>query len=1053
MTQPVAFSHNQLLIDGEPRVLLCASLFPFRVARAQWRQRLEAVRAIGYHAVDVYIPWNYHETEPGVWDFEGQHDIEAFLQMTAEVGLLTLVRPGPYICSEWDGGAIPAWVATDPALDIRQNDSAFLEAVSRWYDRILPIIARQQYRGVGHGGSVIMMQVDNELDFFACRDPKGYIGALAGMMRAHGVTVPLISCAGQGDMMRAFGGAEGVAPAVNLYPGDGDVDVDAQVRYYREASDAHGVPMVVTETNRWHRTLRRLVGNGARFVGPYLQVSGWDFDYGTGVTNWGRIESYMTHDYDFGGVIDPAGQERPDADDARRLSAVIGALGARLGAAELPADDAARLAGVAVAEAGGAAGTGAGIAEAGGASGTGITGTGTAVRPVDEHRDRLAVGALDLAGGGRLLTLTNVSRGELRVLVAADEAPELPAIALPAGAGAMVVRDLPLEAGTAETADEAGAANMAGTAAKGSRIGRLGKLVKGAGASADAANGLTIAATSGELVALDAASHAVELSAPTMAPGAVWVALRGEGAAAEQVSEGLTVRTAGRLLLVEGVAGEATVVTAGGERWTLRVSQPERKFEASAAPQVEAAGVEMGRQVEAAWTPRAAAVGSTAGSDDVAGAANAVPSGVAGSDVAASKAADATPDAAAPSLESCGVWRGAGRYRAKSNLTGAIGLVLREAADTVNVTYGKLTTTWRGNGGEDLWLPYAEPVAVDAGELTVTARIWGHCNFDDTRLKALRLKASRGIAGALVVRDRIDVGAGWLVDYDQRGFEDASRLREAGLNIGDAPRPRGGLGGRSTTVWPHTLAYTRTLGFGECDAALHIEHCGARCEVQLSGQMIGVITPLAPTLHLGRIHDGDTLTVVVTRMWGEDAARGVSLLLGEEVSGWTVESQGLDELCGAAVRAFAQDSQMAETMLESSDGVAAADGSSTVAAPSQAVKTSASVQALPLSLAPGESCWLRVPASAIEASKHAANTVVRFEGEGLQLTAFTDEHCLGRVVLGGFPGVSFAGGRGDLFLVPEYEGDLVLHVESTLGSDTPIPAHLDRILLGGPLDR
>ena len=75
MPRPVVFDHTRLLIDGRPRVLMCASLFPFRVPREQWAQRLQAVKNIGYHAIDVYIPWNFHETEPGVWDFEGRHDI------------------------------------------------------------------------------------------------------------------------------------------------------------------------------------------------------------------------------------------------------------------------------------------------------------------------------------------------------------------------------------------------------------------------------------------------------------------------------------------------------------------------------------------------------------------------------------------------------------------------------------------------------------------------------------------------------------------------------------------------------------------------------------------------------------------------------------------------------------------------------------------------------------------------------------------------------------------------------------------------------------------
>ena len=918
MSQPIAFEHNHLLIDGRPRVLLCASLFPFRVAREQWRQRLEAVKSIGYHAIDVYIPWNFHETEPGVWDFEGQHDIEAFLAMAGEIGLYALVRPGPYICSEWDGGAIPAWIATDPDLDIRQNDPAFLEAVRGWYDKVMPIIARQQYAGANPdgsfaGGPVVMVQVDNELDFFACRDPKGYIGALAAMMRGHGVTVPLISCAGQGDMLRAFGGAEDVSPAVNIYPGDNDVDVDAQVRFYRRASDAHDVPTIVTETNRWHRTLRRLAGNGAVFLGPFLQVSGWDFDYGTGVTNWGRIEAYMTHDYDFGGVIDPSGQERPDADDARRLSAVIGALGERLASATLP-EDGDRLDGIAY------------VAD------------GSADRALDEHRDRVAVGVLDLAGGGRLLTLTNVSWKDVRLRVGREAA--LPTLDLPAGAGVMVVRGLQLNQ-----------------------------------------TGLSIEATSGELIALDGHARTLTIAAPTMAPGRVWVALDGVSRAEAAQGSDVDVRRSGGLTLVEGMRGEI-VVESNGERWTLTLVQPERKFQASSAPQIEASGVTAG-VAEPAWTPRRE-----------------------------------EPAAKASPLEEWGVYRGAGRYRAGVDLTGAIGVVLGHASDTVSLRYGELETAWRANGGEDLWVPFEASVAGKADALSVTARIWGHSNFDDTRLNALRLKASRGIDGALAVFDRLDIGSGWIVDYDHRDPDGERRLREAGLVIGDAPKPRGGVGGRSTTVWPHTLSYTRTLDFGDCDAALHVEDGQTRWEVLLNDRTLGVITPLRPTLRLGHVRNGDELTVVVTKSWGENF-----LLVGEEIVGWTLESQGVDELRAAGA-----------TCAFGGEGTAGA-------------------AALPLRLAAGEHRWLRVPAKALAGSAHAMNTVVRFEGTGLQLTAFTDRHCLGRVVLGGLPGTTFAGGRGDLFLVPEGEGDLLLYAEPTLGSAADEPAHLDRILLGGPLDR
>ena len=49
-----------------------------------------------------YVPWNIHETSPGVYDFSGQQDLESFLGLAQTIGLFVLLRPGPYICAEWD---------------------------------------------------------------------------------------------------------------------------------------------------------------------------------------------------------------------------------------------------------------------------------------------------------------------------------------------------------------------------------------------------------------------------------------------------------------------------------------------------------------------------------------------------------------------------------------------------------------------------------------------------------------------------------------------------------------------------------------------------------------------------------------------------------------------------------------------------------------------------------------------------------------------------------------------------------------------------------------
>lgn len=314
-------------IEGGPRVVLCASLFYFRLPREQWRARLEQVRDSGYTCVDVYLPWNFHETAPGRWSFEGRRDVAAFLDLARETGLYVIARPGPYICSEWDGGALPAWLGLDPELRVRQNESRYLDRVTAWFDQVLPLLAERQYPA---GGTVIMVQLENELDFFDCEDRTGYVTALRDQAIRHGITVPLIACSGQGDIEGATGDVPGVVPACNFYPDDDSPDIEPEVRRYAQILADRGLPLLITETNRRHRTLRRLLASGASLIAPYLQSSGWNFGYTPSTGNWGAPANFMSHGYDFGGYVSSTGAERPEYTQAQVLARVIDTLGPRL---------------------------------------------------------------------------------------------------------------------------------------------------------------------------------------------------------------------------------------------------------------------------------------------------------------------------------------------------------------------------------------------------------------------------------------------------------------------------------------------------------------------------------------------------------------------------------------------------------------------------------------------------------------------------------------------------------------------------------------------------
>lgn len=304
--------------------LFVSSLFYFRIPETDWLDRLQKVKAAGYNAIDVYIPWNFHEPTRGDYRFTNGADVGKFLDMAGDIGLMVIARPGPYICSEWDGGALPYWLNTDTSLKFRQNDERWLAEVARWYDVVLPIILPRQ---ATNGGSVIAVQVENELDFYPCADPKGYIESLYHMARARGVTVPITACIGQGDIQGATGESDLVIPMVNIYPSSpDDPALDVKLDEYVAYAKAHGFVPMTMETNRDILTLSRLVGTGFIGISPYLMTSGVHMGPWSAINNWGAFPSYLTTDYDFGGMISADGTLRASFYEQRVLTSTVFAL-------------------------------------------------------------------------------------------------------------------------------------------------------------------------------------------------------------------------------------------------------------------------------------------------------------------------------------------------------------------------------------------------------------------------------------------------------------------------------------------------------------------------------------------------------------------------------------------------------------------------------------------------------------------------------------------------------------------------------------------------------
>ncbi|MFF7947181.1 beta-galactosidase [Streptomyces griseorubiginosus] len=186
----VGFDGYSLLVDGRRLVLWSGEMHPFRLpSPSLWRDVLQKMRAHGFNAVSVYVAWNYHSPGPGQYDFTGVRDLDLFLRTATETGLYVILRPGPYINAEVDGGGFPGWL-TATAGRARTSDPTYLSYVDEWLAAVNAIAARHLF--TKGRGTVLLYQIENEYDAFV-NEPLGqdYMSHLYKKVRADGIDVPL----------------------------------------------------------------------------------------------------------------------------------------------------------------------------------------------------------------------------------------------------------------------------------------------------------------------------------------------------------------------------------------------------------------------------------------------------------------------------------------------------------------------------------------------------------------------------------------------------------------------------------------------------------------------------------------------------------------------------------------------------------------------------------------------------------------------------------------------------------------------------------------------
>jgi beta-galactosidase len=184
-----------------------------RIPREYWRDRLRMARAMGLDTVSTYVFWNRHEPEPGQFDFAGDNDVAHFLRLAQEAGLDAILRPGPYVCAEWDFGGLPAWLLRDD-VRVRSVDESYMRPVRAWLRRLGEELAPLQRV---YGGPIVAVQLENEYGAFG--NDRAYLRALRDALAGAGFgTSPLFTIDQPKDL--AAGSLDELPVAATFAPGN-----------------------------------------------------------------------------------------------------------------------------------------------------------------------------------------------------------------------------------------------------------------------------------------------------------------------------------------------------------------------------------------------------------------------------------------------------------------------------------------------------------------------------------------------------------------------------------------------------------------------------------------------------------------------------------------------------------------------------------------------------------------------------------------------------------------------------------------------------------------
>lgn len=324
----VGYDATSYRIGGKRIWLASGEIHYFRTPAALWKDRLLKARRAGLNCISTYIAWNAHEPNEGEFDFSGDLDIGAFVRTAGELGLFVILRPGPYICSEWDFGGFPAWLTREEGILYRTNDERYTHFYRRFFREALPPLARLD---ASRGGNIVLIQNENEHFMSGIPGRTDYFRDIDASFREAGFRIPIVHC-------NRFAGGEpsGAIECVNTWD-----DPVGDLRHMRELQPR--APLLVTEfwcggLDSWGRgrgtkSTREVVRKSIEILGCGAQNNYYMWHGGTNFAFWGGRLQYdpffhMITSYDLDSPLGEGGELTPKYYGTKLVTTLASSMGA-----------------------------------------------------------------------------------------------------------------------------------------------------------------------------------------------------------------------------------------------------------------------------------------------------------------------------------------------------------------------------------------------------------------------------------------------------------------------------------------------------------------------------------------------------------------------------------------------------------------------------------------------------------------------------------------------------------------------------------------------------